>query len=245
MNIKPMLARVESAMGRDGLIEEMILLPEPKTPVSQATKSNKFLNFVVGYNGSPNSHAALDIALLIAHQTRLAASKKVTVQVVYILDENQSSNAPPEKIRNGSLNLMALEFSLASASRFASPVLSQPKLEGVRARLATPALKPLPTKSLESFSVEATFCQTNSFARAEHILWQARCLVQEWRESFNAHLRFGSLATQLREVVELEAADLLFLGCHSVTHPIVRKLGKKFPCPVLGIPHFIDDEWLT
>ena len=244
MNIKPMLARVESAMGRDGLIGEMVLLPGSKTHDSQTSKSDKILNFVVGYNGSPNSHAALDIALLIAHQTRLATSRKVIVQVVYIIEENQSSEFS-DPICKGARDLMALEFSFASASRFASPILSQPKLQGVGARLATPALKRSQTKSLESFSVEATFCQTNIFDRAEYILWQARCLVEEWRESFNAHLRFGSPAAQLREVVDLETADLLFLGCHSVTQPIVRKLGKKFPCPVLGIPQFIDDEWLT
>lgn len=232
MNIKPMLVRFESAMGRDGLIEQMVLLPEKKKSSSKASESAKSLTLIVAYNGSPKSHAALDITLLMAHQTRLATSKEVTVQVVYVLDETQKSE-PPDDLVSCSIDWKLLEFSSKSTLKSATCVVAKPKLNALATRLQM--------KLIESSPIKSTACQNNGFEQAERVLWQARCLVEEWGGSFVAHLRFGSVATQLREVVESEAADLLLLGCKSVNHPIVQQLGKNFPCPVLGIPHCTDD----
>ena len=60
-------------------------------------------------------------------------------------------------------------------------------------------------------------------------------LAQEWGGNLKTHLCCGSVSTELRRVVEVESADLLFLGC-SVNHPVIQELGDDFPCPVLGIP---------
>ena len=85
MNIKPILARLQNAIGSQELIERMVLLPEPLTS-NEHNKSKKTVNLVVGYNSSSSSQSALDLALLIAHQTRLATHKQVTVHVVYVLN---------------------------------------------------------------------------------------------------------------------------------------------------------------
>lgn len=232
MNIKPMLARLQSAIGRDDLIEQMVLRPAPKIPISKGAESSKSLTLMVGYNGSPSSHAALDTALLMAHQTRLATSKQVNVQIVYVIDENQSS-ALKDILKFDSVPEMALEFSSASTSKSGTPVLTPPKLN---ARTTSDRLT-----LIESNCRETTRCRNHSFEQADQILWQARCLVEEWRDTCTAHLRVGRVAAELRSVVESEAADLLFLGCHSVSHPIVQQLGSQFPCLVLGIPPAIDD----
>ncbi|MHC5829772.1 MAG: universal stress protein, partial [Nostoc sp.] len=47
--------------------------------------------------------------------------------------------------------------------------------------------------------------------------------------------------TELKKVVQSEAADILFLGCKSVNHPMIEALGSNFPCAVLGIPTSIDE----
>ncbi|NJL10600.1 MAG: hypothetical protein HC908_11735 [Calothrix sp. SM1_7_51] len=46
--------------------------------------------------------------------------------------------------------------------------------------------------------------------QAELIIGQAQSLAQEWQDNFQAHLRFGCIATELSKVVESEAADILF-----------------------------------
>jgi len=84
-----MLARLQGAMGLDDLIEQMVLLPPASS--SDWAESTKSVNLVVGYNSSPSSQMALDITMWIAHQTRLATQKQVTVQVVYVLDDKVSS----------------------------------------------------------------------------------------------------------------------------------------------------------
>ncbi|MEW5861818.1 MAG: universal stress protein [Cyanobacteriota bacterium] len=235
MNIKSMLARLESAMGRQDVVEQMVLLPEPATLASKRANSAKSINLVVGYNRSPSSQTALDLALWIAHQTRLVTKAQVTVQVVYVVDEDQSSHCP--HISNGDdanpPSIQQLPLSLEeSAVRSATPVLTQPTPTELTARARMTEIDP------SYFS--AIFYQTNPFEQADRILSQARCLAEEWRGSFKAHLRFGCVSTELRKVVELEAATLLLLGCNSVNHPIVEKLGSNFPCAVLGIPSILN-----
>jgi len=163
MDIKSLLSHFENAFGCQ------VLLP------SARTESHQSVNLVVGYSGSPSSCIALDLTLWIAHQTRLATQKQVTVQVVYVLQDNPQSG----------------------------------------------------------ISVKLSYKQW--LEQADRILWQARSLVSEWACPCKAHLRFGNAAAELKKVVESESADLLLLGCNSVKHPIVQKLGA-LPCSVLGIP---------
>ena len=243
MNIKPMLLRLESAMSRTDLVEKMVLLPEPKTPASQQLKkSAKSINFIVGYNSSPKSQTALDITLCMAHQTRLATSKKVTVQVVHVIEENPSE-----------------EGDKAGHSRRREDELIRQERGDLREvgtwRCATPLMLPLPelqlaiprTTELDPSHFQAIFCQKHQFEQADKLLWQARCLAEEWRGLFKAHLRFGEVVAELRKVVEAEVATLLVLGCTSAKHPLVRELGSKFPCSVLGIPTPLTfhEDWHT
>ncbi|MFB2919975.1 universal stress protein [Aerosakkonema funiforme] len=223
MNIKSMLMRLQSSLGREDLCDRIVLLPQPIKTVIAADESSNSLTLVVGYNGSPKSHAALDISLLIAHQTRLATSKQVTVQVVYVLDQNKT-NECQDTFKKYSNDAMSLEFLSASASKSGTPVLTRTKLK----------------TSIDSCSLKESFSEYHCFEQAESILWQARCLVEEWRDAFAAHLRFGSVATELRKVVESKSADILVLGCKSPNEKIVQKLGSNFPCAVLGIPDTID-----
>lgn len=210
MQIKPMLARLQSATGRNDLIEQMVLVPEPRKPFSKEPQKAKAVNLIVAYDASPNSHTALDIAFWIAHQTRLATNAEVTVQAVYVVEDNQSSQYP---------NILSfpqqpsLECQISEVSKSVTQVLTQPKLQTV----VTP------------------------LQQADIILWQARSLAEEWQGSFKSHLRFGSISTELHKVVESEAADILFLGCQSVNHPMIEALGYNFPCAVLGIPSCIDE----
>jgi len=232
VNLKTMLARFESALGGYKLAEEMVLVPEPKRPISSRDKLAKSVNFLVGYNSSPKSQIALDIALWMAHQTRLVTTKEVTVQVVYVLDETQESYC--EDMYNfAEGNLSVGEPSLSdsktsSALNCAAPAIALPAAK-------IPSISPRKTW-IDPPYLPAILCQNNQYEIADRLLWQARCLAEEWRGLFKAHLRIGPVATELRNVVKLESADVLFLGCNSVNHPLVRELGKNFPCCVLGIP---------
>jgi hypothetical protein len=210
-----MLARLQGAMGLDDLIEQMVLLP-PASSSSDWAESTKSVNLVVGYNSSPSSQMALDITMWIAHQTRLATQKQVTVQVVYVLDDNQNVFSSESDASSASINRVSLEFPAACALSSATSVLTQPKPKALAASSGMTSLDLL--------------------EQADYILWQARSLAAEWRGSFIAHLRFGCVSAELRKVVESETAALLLLGCDSVNHPVVEQLGSKFPCSVLGIP---------
>lgn len=209
-----MLARLQGAMGLDDLIEQMVLLPPASSP-SDWAESTKSVNLVVGYNSSPSSQTALDITMWIAHQTRLATQKQVTVQVVYVVDDNQNVFRSESDASSASIQRLCLEFPAACALS-ATSVLTQPRPKTLAARSRMTSL--------------------DLFEQADYILWQARSLAAEWRGSFIAHLRFGCVSAELRKVVESESATLLFLGCESVNHPVVQKLGSNFPCSVLGIP---------
>lgn len=230
MNIKPMLVRFQSAVGRDDLVEQMILLPGRKSSVSPTTKSDS-LNFVVAYNGSPRSHTALDITLLIAHQTRLATNKQVTVKIAYVIDD-QGNSKLKDFPRNYTISGDFWEFPTASTLKSITTEVAKPKFEALATSDRQVSTKTRPTQTTSSGS--------SVFERADQILWQARYLVEEWGDAFIAHLRIGSVAEELTKVVTSEAADLLFLGCQSAKHSLVHKLGAKFPCPVLGIPNSIN-----
>lgn len=209
--------RLQDAIGSQEIVKQMVLLPESATDAVEE-KSKQQVNLVVGYDSSPSSQTALDIALLIAHQTRIATQKQVTVHVVYVLDETQSSWLT-NFCNSTNVRHTALCQQLNSPTAFtvnATTVLTQPK---------TNALTAIP--SMTSIDL---------LEQADRILWQARCLAEEWKGTFIAHLRFGKLSTELCNVVESEAADLLLLGCSSINHPVVRQLGANFPCAVLGIP---------
>ena len=235
MNLKTILTRFESALGHQNLAEEMVLLPEPKVPVSKkskSTKAAKSINFIVGYNSSAKSQTALDITLWIAHQTRLVTTKEVTVQVVYVLDEQPNTcgedtgNLPGENGLAAQQKLSNLDET--SALNCAAPPIALPtaEIQSVSQR----------TTWIDPPYFRAIFCPNNDYEVADRLLWEARCLAQEWRGLFKAHLRIGQVATELRNVVESEAANLLFLGCNSAKHRLIRKLGNNFPCCVVGIP---------
>ena len=233
VNIKPIIVRLEGAMDRNDLMEQMVLLPEPAALACQEGKASQPVNFVVGYNASPRSQTALDLTMWIAHQTRLATQQQVTVQVVYVVDEKQSSPCPDAfnfaDVSSSSIYRLPLKsFNSPEPRNCITSVLTKPSPQELKVNSKV--------SSKKSRRAKATFSQADWFEQADRILWQARCMAEEWRGSFKAHLRFGDIATELKAVVEAEAATLLFLGCHSVEHPLVEKLGSDFPCAVLGIP---------
>ncbi|MBD1836117.1 universal stress protein [Cyanobacteria bacterium FACHB-472] len=229
-----MLVRLESAIGRNDLMEQMMLLPGSVSSSSVNTESKKSVNLIVGYNRSPSSQTALDVALWIAHQTRLVTKKQVTVQVVYVVDDNSSNNPPNlfdfKPPSNPSIQYSPLN-SKASVFKSATPVFTQPTHQPV-------AASPRVT-SVDPSYFRAMFYQ-DQFEQANRVLSQARSLAEEWSSSFKAHLRFGCLAAELKKAVESEAAAALLLGCNSVNHPLVQQLGNDFPCPVLGIPSVLN-----
>jgi hypothetical protein len=210
VKIKPLLARLEIAIGRSDLIDQMVLIPSNKECHSDKYSPIKPIKLIVGYDGSPNSHTALDIAFCMAHQTHLASKTEVKVQAVYVLEDqivsysgdsysNYSSKSPKK-----SLELERIDSNLPELeTTFKTMVLEQSRPE-----------------------------------KADKILWQARNLAAEWQSCFKSHLRFGNLCTELQKVVELEAADALLLGCQSINHPLIERLDAD--CPVLGIPKCLD-----
>ena len=164
--LKPMLMRLQTTLENEGWIQPSVLLPMPSSPAPTETAAGATIDFVVGYTGSPKSQAALDMALWIAHQTRLVKQNPVLVHVVYVADK------------------------------------SQPK----------------------------------TIAKADQILWQARCLASEWRGSLNAHLRMGRVADELSQVATETGATVMLLGCLSDQHNLVQQLAHQVPSALLGLP---------
>jgi nucleotide-binding universal stress UspA family protein len=76
--------------------------------------------------------------------------------------------------------------------------------------------------------------------QVDRVLWQARYLAEEWRGSFNTHLRFGDVATEITSFVQAENTALLIMGCREVNHPLVQALISKLSCPLVGIPTSLD-----
>ena len=86
---------------------------------------------------------------------------------------------------------------------------------------------------------------TDLFAEADRIFQQAQYLADEWGGNLKTYVSCGSVARELRKVVEVEAAALLFLGCSSANHEVVQELGSDFPCPVLGLPNTLTGKQIT
>jgi nucleotide-binding universal stress UspA family protein len=232
LKIKPMLVRLESALNTCGLGDKMLLL-SGATPNSKAPRStDPAITLMVGYNGSLKSQVALDITLWIAHQTRLATQKQVTVQVVYVVDQEFQTTQSLPTLTEDSLTVASWEAQMSG--------LSAADLALTSYRTDHPGAVTLPSAP-EISRLEAAFHQ-DPFEQADQILWQARSLAEEWRGSLETHLRFGAVATELRNAIETQTADLLVLGCNSTYHPIVQQLGSQLPCPVVGVPSILVPE---
>jgi nucleotide-binding universal stress UspA family protein len=241
-----MLARLEHALGCADLSKNMVLVAKAKSTPSSAEE----INLVVGYNGSPRSQTALDLTLWIAHQTRLATRKVVTVQVVYVIDINlaQPDAGPsspldqPFAMPTDGQPLMAPTSGMLTVGskitepiyRITVPVEAEP---GDRHCLSLIAERPDEGTSVAQLtaSPKANW-QIQQFEQADRILWQARTLADEWRGSLKTHLRFGDVAEELCQVAQAESANVLVVGCESVEHAIVQSLATITPCPLLGIP---------
>ncbi|MDA0210331.1 universal stress protein [Oscillatoria amoena NRMC-F 0135] len=100
MQIKSMLVRLQNTLGCENLTEQLVLLPGSAYPsksshASSPRKKTQSVNLTVGYNGSPKSQTALDLALWIAHQTRLATPQQVVVQVIYVVEPSGTYRTVP------------------------------------------------------------------------------------------------------------------------------------------------------
>lgn len=213
MHPKTILARLHCTLDPEISVDQLLLLPRLAPPVTSPQTATTSL--VVGYTGSPNSQAALDLAFCVAHQMQLATRQQAMIHVVYVVDCPDAAQQL-QKRRSGKGG-KADRVSLAgknSASSCGTALLKRPKA-GAKAGLKT---------------------EVSSLEKIDQVLWQARCLAEEWRGSFSAHLRFGSIATELTNFVHEEKAELLFLGCHDAQHSLVQALKTQAGCPVVGIP---------
>lgn len=229
MNIKSMLVRLGCAMNRTDLFEQMMLLPEP---ASQKHNSDKPINLVVGYNASHRSRTALDLTLWIAHQSRLATQKQVTVQVVYVMAEKPAIH----NLQSANINdLLIDQFSRQTlkssvSNKSTTSVLTKPKSRQLVETSRQTSQK------IHTAQTIATKSKSKSLKQAEQILAQACCLAEEWGGDFKTHLRLGDVAKELRKVVESTSATTLLLGCNEHNQGMLQKIGYSFPCSILGIP---------
>ncbi|MGI0485057.1 universal stress protein [Pantanalinema rosaneae CENA516] len=227
-----MLARLEGALGCSDLTRQMLLVPPSGSSASSNT--TQAVNLMVAYNGSPRSQIALDLTLWIAHQTRLATSKAVTVQVIYVMDL-QSSCSPTLSAKHP-VSSKSKPFSRKKQRNAPLVACGQAAVQS-RSNSIAPEL----SESCQPSVSDVSSCWADSFEQADRILWRARYLADEWRGSLKTHLRFGSLIPELKSVVQAESATMLIVGCESAEHPLVQQLGRSFPCPVVGIPPALCD----
>lgn len=239
MKIKSMLMRLQNALGQPELVEQMLLASGKIALDAAETKSDETVNLVIGYNGTPNSQIALDLTLWIAHQTRLATQKQVMVHVVYVVDRLAHERSPrPGTAKGRSRRTATLErqTELAGITLTLPRLAREPFLEAINPSINPQMHQQENPTCLTDCQVSPQRPNSNLLEQADCILWQARCLAEEWRGSLEAHLRFGVTATELCQVAEEVGADLMVLGCSLNTHPLVAKLKGDSPCPILGIP---------
>ena len=84
--LRPILLRLQVGLEHPAM--------HPPLLVAGSRKDEPFnhLKLAVAYNGSPRSHVALDLALWMAHQTRIATSQTVTLHGVFVGDPDLKSN---------------------------------------------------------------------------------------------------------------------------------------------------------
>jgi len=108
MKVKSMLMRLQTALQVENLSEQMLLIsgePMLLPPTAASAQKPKGTTIVIGYNDSPNSRTALDFALWMAHQTRLASRTQVIVHVVYVLNQEVSLGVPSRSSGAGTATL--------------------------------------------------------------------------------------------------------------------------------------------
>jgi hypothetical protein len=175
MNIKSILARLHDSLEPPASANQLMLLPGLTKLISFEPQPPDPVVLVVGYNGSPHSQAALDLAFCVAHQMRLVIQQQVVIHVIYVIDQLSSS-------------------------------------------------------------------KRSNLEQVDRVLWQARCLAEEWRGSFNVHLRFGNIVTEIGACITDENAALLFLGCETAEHLLVQQFAQTIHCPVIGIPTALQSD---
>jgi nucleotide-binding universal stress UspA family protein len=123
MKIKSMLMRLQTALQVDNLSEQMLLIPGERSIIPGKKQKATTTTIVIGYNDSPNSRTALDFALWMAHQTRLASRTQVMVHVVYVI---QQAIVPAVCSRSRSgMATLTRPADLAGVQEFAPAALSQ------------------------------------------------------------------------------------------------------------------------